>query len=252
MGRVMEQSPLELYQKAYLLHYKERKVNEAVDIYQRLIKDFPDSNVSAYAVIQLQKIRANQASKELKHGRSGLSLPILLLFGLQFLFIAAAGSYYYYMVKPSQTHSEYQSALSLSVGKMAVGKDGEALEILMKLKTAATNDIVPYALSAEIYQKRYDFERAKAEYAEFQRAYPSDPSVAVMLEQNAEEERAYLKKMLQVQADSVVSVLNEAKRPQGTDEELKAESEAAPKPFRSAEKRKKPKLLLHPDSVTFF
>jgi len=56
----MENSPLELYDKAYRLHYVENNVVQAGQLYEALIKEFPESNECGYAVIQLQKIHARE------------------------------------------------------------------------------------------------------------------------------------------------------------------------------------------------
>jgi len=58
--QIMENSPLELYDKAYRLHYVENNVVQAGQLYEALIKEFPESNECGYAVIQLQKIHARE------------------------------------------------------------------------------------------------------------------------------------------------------------------------------------------------
>ena len=58
----MNNSPLELYQKAYKLHYKSNDIEAAYSLYEKIIEQFPEDNISAYASIQLQKIQSNGSS----------------------------------------------------------------------------------------------------------------------------------------------------------------------------------------------
>ena len=76
----MANSPLELYQQAYKLHYIERKIPDACKIYERLISEFPDSDACSYASIQLEKIKAGRATRELEHpgATKGPSVSFLL------------------------------------------------------------------------------------------------------------------------------------------------------------------------------
>jgi hypothetical protein len=55
-------SPLELYEKAYILQYDEGKTSEACRLYKAIIDEFPESNECGYSVIQLEKILAKNVS----------------------------------------------------------------------------------------------------------------------------------------------------------------------------------------------
>jgi hypothetical protein len=107
-------------------------------------------------------------------------------------------------------------------------------------------------LCAELYQKHHEFAKAKAEYEQYQRSYPADPMVAGMLEQCAKEESAYAKKVKQVQADTEAVAPTVEKKPEAAVAAPKAEVETAPAPARKGDKRKSPKQMARPDSVTFF
>jgi len=58
----MENSPLQIYKKAYDLHYREKKLLEASTLYQEIMQKFPDTDVSVYSSLQLSKIRSNSVS----------------------------------------------------------------------------------------------------------------------------------------------------------------------------------------------
>jgi tetratricopeptide (TPR) repeat protein len=252
----MEQSALEFYQKAYNLHYKERRIDDAVEVYERIIRKFPDANASAYAAVQLQKIQANKTVDELRLGRRGLSLPVRLLFVGQTLLLVAAVLYSFSLDRQMRNRSAYQSALTLAVGKIAVGNDSEALDICGRLKMLAHNDITPFALGAEIYQKRRDFSGAKNELEQYQTIVPDDPLVSAMLLQVARSQKAARASIpasppvVAVLPDSQASAAASVITPQ-PDRPLprtSAEREIVRKP----DIRRKPNRILIPDSVTFF
>ena len=82
-------SALELYSTAYDFHYNKDDIKEACRLYREIIRTFPDSNESAYAVVQLEKIGAQEALKSLQGGSWQKILPIAaLLFSLLSFIIA--------------------------------------------------------------------------------------------------------------------------------------------------------------------
>lgn len=84
-------SALQLYNSAYRLHYENNDIKEACRLYREIIRHFPDSNESAYAVVQLEKIGAQEALKSLQGGTWMKILPLAsLLFSLFALLIAGA------------------------------------------------------------------------------------------------------------------------------------------------------------------
>jgi hypothetical protein len=73
----LENSSLELYDTAYKLHYIEGNIPEAIKIYKAIIDEFPDSNECGYAVIQIQKIQANDVAGKIRSGGSLSFLSIV-------------------------------------------------------------------------------------------------------------------------------------------------------------------------------
>jgi len=84
-------SALQLYNSAYRMHYENNDIKEACRLYREIIRHFPDSNESAYAVVQLEKIGAQEALKSLQGSSWMKILPLAsLLFSLFALLIAGA------------------------------------------------------------------------------------------------------------------------------------------------------------------
>ncbi|MBN1577006.1 MAG: hypothetical protein JW913_10665 [Chitinispirillaceae bacterium] len=82
-------SALQIYHSAYRCHYESNDLKEACRLYREIIRQFPDSNEAAYAVIQLEKIGAKEALKGLHESPWQKILPLsALLFSLLALFIA--------------------------------------------------------------------------------------------------------------------------------------------------------------------
>ena len=67
----MANSPFELYEEAYQLHYREKKIPDAVKMYEAIMREFPDSSECGYSFIQLQKIKANAVTAKLANRDSG-------------------------------------------------------------------------------------------------------------------------------------------------------------------------------------
>ncbi len=86
---ITNSSALQLYHTAYRYHYETNEIKEACRLYREIIRHFPESNECAYAVIQLEKIGAQEAIKILNGGSLYKVLAfIALLFSLFALFIA--------------------------------------------------------------------------------------------------------------------------------------------------------------------
>ena len=82
-------SALQLYHTAYRCQYEANDLKDACRLYREIIRLFPDSNESAYAVVQLEKIGAQEALKNLHESPWQKLLPLAaLLFSLLALFIA--------------------------------------------------------------------------------------------------------------------------------------------------------------------
>lgn len=88
---VANSSALQLYHAAYRFHYESNDIKEACRLYREIIRHFPDSNESAYAVVQLEKIGAQEALKSLQNNAWQKVLPFLaILTSIFALLIAAA------------------------------------------------------------------------------------------------------------------------------------------------------------------
>lgn len=166
----MEKTPLELYETAYKLHYTDHRISEASVYYQRLIKEFPDSNECGYSVIQLQKIKAGDVAKDLsetddiKKSSSPAMAAVLIL-----LFIVAGGAGYLALHFKKQLETEqkrHRLALN-ALSKISRGNHEDALALLSELKKIDKRDIFAYELSADIYRKDDKYDLAKNEYTTF-------------------------------------------------------------------------------------
>ena len=169
----MENSPLELYETAYKLHYAENNLNDAVTYYKQLIKEFPDSNECGYAVIQLQKIKAHNVAEnlsELTSSSSGVSsksplLPVALV--LSIIALLAVGLLFGTLKKSVDKEVDRATLALNTAGKVARGEYADALDLISRLKKMNSRDITPYELAAEIYRKQHKYTDARKEYETF-------------------------------------------------------------------------------------
>jgi len=67
-GEMAYESALQLYDEAYRQHYEQGNIPQACILYREVIRNFPDSFESVYAVIQLEKIGMREAVKHLNSG----------------------------------------------------------------------------------------------------------------------------------------------------------------------------------------
>jgi tetratricopeptide (TPR) repeat protein len=168
----MEQSPLELYETAYKLHYVENRIADALLHYQKIIEVFPDSNECGYASIQIQKIKAENLARELKKAGKILhpvSMVAFILGTLSLLLSATIG----YIINSKVTIESKRSTLtSKALSKLHNGDGDGALKILTELKILSSKDILPFELSADILCKQNKFTAAKEEYTLFYKLNP--------------------------------------------------------------------------------
>jgi tetratricopeptide (TPR) repeat protein len=163
-----ENSSLELYEIAYKLHYSDGNIPEACRIYKALIDEFPNSNECGYAVIQLQKILANDVSDRVKTGRKTTVTSILLVFCV--LLCTAVFFFSFASLKKADSKVEALSLVSQALSIMYGGNDNEALELLNKAKTLSGGTLIdPYLLSATIYVNMQRFSQARGEYEAYQK-----------------------------------------------------------------------------------
>jgi hypothetical protein len=146
----MANTPLELYENAYRLHYHDKKIPEAIKVYEAIIRDFPDSNECGYSVIQLQKVKANDITKALKKGATTLYPLVIVAFMSSFiaLLVAIVGTLFLFQQLRLEHH---RSTLAIAaMGKMYGGKEDEALKLITEMKAFAGQDILVSELSSDI------------------------------------------------------------------------------------------------------
>jgi len=157
-------SPLELYEKAYILQYDEGKTSEACRLYKAIIDEFPESNECGYSVIQLEKILAKNVSDRIVvSSKMPMVLSIIAVAVAICCLVSAliVGSIY---VKTVNTQMGTLSLVNQALGKLATGKDKEAVLILDNAKISSqSKDPAPYLLAADVYIKRQQYVRAMAE-----------------------------------------------------------------------------------------
>jgi tetratricopeptide (TPR) repeat protein len=171
----VENSPLELYETAYRLHYTDDRIPEALKYYDAIIREFPSSNECGYAVIQINKIKANSAAAAIAPKKGGALATISFIVCL--LIIGALGTGVYIGVEhvmPEVQKAQKRENLAVrALGKIVAGKNEEALILLDELKElSGSADITPYELAAQIYRSRGLTNQARAEYETFYRKNP--------------------------------------------------------------------------------
>jgi len=172
----VENSPLELYETAYRLHHNEDRPSEALKYYDALIREFPDSNECAYAVIQINRIKANDVAASITVKRKGGVLGVMA-FILCLLILAALGAGAYlaweYVLPEAQNAQQRNILATQALGKILDGKNEEALMLLDDMKLLSDTDITPYELSSQIYRRGGLIDQARAEYEAFFTKNPS-------------------------------------------------------------------------------
>jgi len=150
----MADTPLELYEEAYRLHYHEKKIPEAARIYETIIRDFPDSNECGYAFIQLQKVKANDVSKALKKGPASLYPMLIVAFTSSFIavIVAIIGTLFLFQ----QLRLEHQRATLaiIALSKIYCGKEDYALKVIDEMKVSSPLDVLVSELSSDIISKK--------------------------------------------------------------------------------------------------
>lgn len=126
----IENSPLEIYETAYRLHYIDKRIDEAIKYYEILIREFPDSNECGYAAVQIQKIKANGLIKEFKKSsRSANPVAVIALVLAVFSMLLSASASYYFYSRYKAEQNRIKLALT-ALSKVYIGDDDEALKVL--------------------------------------------------------------------------------------------------------------------------
>jgi hypothetical protein len=248
----VQSTPLKLYHKAYSLHYSEHKIAKACIIYEQIIREFPDAEVSAYASIQLQKIRAGKIARSLGFGR-GLSLPVILILIFNTAAVIALSTIIAVAVLRIKQQWDRQIIIEKAIARMYSGHEDAALELLKEAKISNPDDVVPFMLSAEIYRKNSDFVKARHEYETYGRINPQDSITDIEIKSINDEEVASFKKTKKAKEEEKLKAREKAAQEKALAEEAeeKTEEKSRPKP-KPVTAKPKTKLLVPADSIAFF
>lgn len=85
-------SALHLYDEAYRQHYEHGNIAQACALYREIIRNFPDSFESVYAVIQLEKIGMREAVKSLNPTGGWVKVVAIVALVLSIIAVILAGS----------------------------------------------------------------------------------------------------------------------------------------------------------------
>ncbi|MBN1980652.1 MAG: tetratricopeptide repeat protein [Chitinivibrionales bacterium] len=257
----METTPLELYETAYRFHYNENRLADAIAYYQRLIKEFPNSNECGYAVIQLQKIKAHDVAENLQatvssHAPNPFFIPLTAI-SLLLIFLAFGALGFSYRILNKKIALE-QKRLSLAInalGKISRGENDEALKLLSELKKLYTGNIIPWELSADVYRKKRLFEEARKEYETFFQLNPNRKPVESELKFMRFKEKPVMENRIipPPLKQSVSRPTPPAPNPKGKKRLLRSRSKLTKPPPPSPPKKQKSGLfLVDPDSISYF
>lgn len=173
----METTPLQLYIKAYNLHYEDNNFNEARKIYQQLVKDYHGSDVADYATIQLSELSKLQkeTGEQVPSSQQRKFNKILITFiVINFILITGIIVFFSMKLRKYNTDMSTMSKISQVYAKLYAGKENDAFKILNEVKIINKSDITPYAIAADIYLKNNDFVKAKNEYEVYQNLSPNN------------------------------------------------------------------------------
>lgn len=168
----MEKTPLELYETAYKLHYNEKKIASAVKVYEALVSEFPDSDECGYAVIQLQKIKSGSIAEQIQKQKNSTFLFAVSSFIFACIAILACGLLMFFQKSQFKTEQAKNTLTISALVKIINGEDSSALIILDRLKKLDRKNIVPVNVSADMYMKKVQYQKALNEYETFLNANP--------------------------------------------------------------------------------
>jgi len=151
----MSQSPLELYQYAYHLHYEENNFSKASELYQQIILAFPDSHESGYAAIQLQKIHSKSVADIFEAKITKRTL--LLSSAFSFLFICVIALFIWCLTTNNAVKSLQQRQTDLATinSYFSLQAYQQAQSYIANLGHAPANDTLMhmYAALASFFQQ---------------------------------------------------------------------------------------------------
>jgi hypothetical protein len=173
-------TPLELYENAYRLHFHEKKTGEAAVIYEAIIRTFPDSDECGYAFLQLQKIRASELDGTLK-SRSASNPLVMIAFtaGILALVIALGGGMF--LLKQISKENRRSTLAVTALSKLFSGDEESALRLLDEMKDASRQDVLAFELSSAIYRRHEQATRAPATEPEPEASVPVAETTAAIV-----------------------------------------------------------------------
>lgn|GEM_PF-6149201 len=242
-------SPLKLYHHAYQLQYREHKIAAACDIYEQLIRQFPDSDVSAYASVQLQKIHAGEMTRRMAR-KQALPLAMVIVLAVNCACVVVLAVTLAVSMHGGRMRDAHYGRIAQALGKMYGGKDDDALDILKTAKISNPRDVIPFMLAAEIYRKNHEYLKARKEFETFRRLNPGDVLAEIEMERINEEEDAYIGNKMKKQ-EKVKTIPEEMVRQEDLEAKARAE-EQRKRTTRAMPVKKPPKLLVPRDSISFF
>jgi hypothetical protein len=175
----MADTPLELYEQAYRLHYHDKKTPEAAKIYETIIRDFPDSNECGYAFIQLQKVKANDISKMLRKGPASLYPMIIIAFLTSLIALTATVIGTVFLFQQLRQEHHRSTLAMIALGKMCGGNDVFALKIIDQLKASSPADVLISEFTSDIKDRKRGAALAASRSFTDEAAKASEPESAV-------------------------------------------------------------------------
>ena len=255
----MATSPLELYENAYRLHYTENRIPAAVELYKQLIKEFPDANECGYAVIQLQKIKAQNVAASFSESTPVANEKKVNTIILVCLFLSIGSllfSVYLYGNFSAQLRAEKKlSATAMNaLGKIARNEPEEALQLLSELKRLNPKAIAPYEFAADIYRKQLKYDEARNEYNTYFKNNPGKkptPSETTYMNYDNRSEKTGMNSRKPPQP-STADALKKQLSPSARKKLSSKKRTLKPPPPKTSAKKKKSIYLIDPDSVSYF
>lgn len=256
-----ENSPLEIYETAYRLHYIDNRIAEAVKYYEILIREFPDSNECGYAAVQIQKIKANGLISELNNSSKAKQSLTILAFVLSIISILLSASVSYYFYSRYKTEQSRIKLALTALSKVYIGDDNEALRVLTELKINGKNDIMPFELSSDLYQKKGLYEQARSEYEIFFRLNPSLKPTTLQLSKMKAQPQSPKPPVTQKTGVKEAENLKPENQKNSLPENNTSSSEPEPASRDKSSKKRPPQqnqkpikgiFLVDPDSISFF
>ena len=264
---IKENSSLELYETAYKLQYVDGNIPEACRIYKALIDEFPNSNECGYAVIQLQKIQANDIAGRIKTGMMTKFQGYMIVAGVIACLILSLIAIF--SIKRANAQIEALSLVSQALSIMYGGNDNDALELLNKAKALSGGTLMdPYLLSATIYMNMQHYSSAQDEFEAYQKLTGKTDSVFNKLvtiriekEKSGRTATAKIDTLTRSQHSSVIMSHSEVNRSPSTfRQEKKASQQPIVKPRPKIERARpvpprptrKGSPTGNPDTISFF